>query len=337
MKIRTLIFVLLSLCSVACSSSEVEDALDLAQGLPRKDIDRSRMAINAFANDARFGSAGQQFREVRDELGISRVRILIQWNSGHHPDPASSPEWGFFDSILDALPANMRALLVVTGLPGWMSNSDNWIDGNPRTTFVERWVRPVVRRYGRKGNVEAIQIWNEPNMVENDENQVLGIANNPELYVEMAMRASAVVREIAPGLTIVGTATTAINQNFPSTLDYNRGMRDAGLDIYIDKWGMHYYGKQEERVLQGGGVRDFINGLSLPIWITESGEQGVNNQLAYGETIWPFLVDKMPSIERIYMYQFSEDSPADITYGLKTLDTAFPVSDLYVWFRDGDS
>jgi Glycosyl hydrolase catalytic core len=334
-----LVFSILSsiiLSFVGCNSSDVKDAIDVAEGLTRKDIDRSVLGINAFANDTSFGSPGDQFREVRDTLGITRVRVLIAWNSQQHPDPSQPPFWGFYDDILDSLPDNMRALLVVTGLPQWMNDPANWSEGDPKRTFVERWLTPVIRRYGSRSNVEAIQVWNEPNMLVHPENTTMGFVETPENYVDLLARASNVIRERAPGKLVVSAATTSINQNFPSTLDYNRALRDAGASAFADRWGIHFYGKQIERVVQEGGVQDFVNGLDVPVWITESGEQGINNQLAYGEEVWPFLRDKMPSIERIYIYQFTENTPSDVSYGLRTLDSAFPVSDLYIWLRDGE-
>jgi hypothetical protein len=132
----------------------------------------------------------------------------------------------------------------------------------------------------------------------------------------------------------VTAATTAINQNFPGSLDYNRAMRDAGAQQHADIWGINYYGKQYENLVRPGGVRDFANGLSLPIWVTESGAQGVNTQLAYGEEVWPYLTEQISKIQRIYAYQFTEDSSPDVTYGLRNLSSDRPVSDLYVWLRD---
>jgi len=112
-------------------------------------------------------------------------------------------------------------------------------------------------------------------------------------------------------------------------------MRDAGASEFADVWAIHYYGKQFERVLQNGGVADFVNGLDPRIWVTESNAQGVNEQLGYGEQVWPFLIDEMPAIERIYVYQFTDATGPDQTYGLRNLSGEFPVSDLYIWLRDG--
>ncbi|MBN8549494.1 MAG: hypothetical protein J0M12_09280, partial [Deltaproteobacteria bacterium] len=116
------------------------------------------------------------------------------------------------------------------------------------------------------------------------------------------------------------------------TLDYNRAMRDAGAQAFTDRWAIHYYGKQFENLERG--VKDFLNGLNVAVWVTESGAQGVNSQLAYGEQVWPFLFDKIARLERIYQYQFTEATPSDVTYGMKNLDPNFPVSDLYIFLRD---
>jgi len=326
--------VLVLSCFVACSKSEVEEALEIVEGVPRKTIDTSRLGVNAFVNDNRFGSIRSQFLEVRDTLGLRFVRVLFGWDDNVQPTPGSSPNYSFYDSILNRLPDGMDALVILTGVPSWMSDSANWIDGNPRTTFVERWVRPAVERYGGNGKVVGFQIWNEPNMASDPKNDILGLTSSPENYVEMLAAGFSVIEDVAPARLVLNAATTAISQNFPDTVNYNRGMRDAGAREFVDIWAIHYYGRQFENVVQDGGVRDFLNGLGMTIWVTESGRQGVNEQLPYGEQVWPFIREKIPNIDRIYVYQFAEPTPPGSTFGLRNLSSDFPVSDLYVHLRE---
>jgi len=85
--------------------------------------------------------------------------------------------------------------------------------------------------------------------------------------------------------------------------------------------------------VQKDGVADFLNSLSKPIWITESGIQG-SEQLPYVETVWPFLREKVSGIDRIYYYQYANPGSATNNYGMRTTDAQFPVSDLYVFLRD---
>jgi hypothetical protein len=323
----------LALALTACNSSQLKEAIDIADGVPRKTIDTDILGVNAFANDGRFGSASAQFSEVASTLRLRFVRILVQWDSNIEPSPNQDINFGFYDSLISAIPAGVDALLILNGTPGWMSDEANWIGGDPRRTFVEKWVAPVVSRYGGSSRVIGFQIGNEPNQ-NNQVNRNLGVVDNPGAYVDLLKMSSRVIESIAPAKLVVTAATTAINQNFPASLDYNRAMRDAGAQDYADIWAIHYYGKQYENLVRSGGVRDFANGLSKPIWVTESGAQGVNKQLAYGEEVWPYLREKIPGIQRIYQYQFTEATPPESTYGMRNLSKDMALSDLYIWLRD---
>ena len=331
---RMRLIAIVVLVLAGCSGSSVDDALDLAEGVPRKTIDASRLGVNAFVNDSRFGSIASQFGEVESVLRLNRVRILLAWNEQVQPSPAVDPDFSFYDDIVYQLPPQVEALAVLTGVPSWLHDSSTWDGGSPRVAFVTQWVRRVAARYAGVANLAGFQIWNEPNMPDNNDNHLLELLNSPENYVELLAQASNAVRDNAPGKLVVGAATTAINQNFPDALNYNRAMRDTGASQFLDIWAIHYYGKQFENIVRDGGVRDFVNGLGLPVWVTESGAQGVNSQLPYGEQVWPYLFEQMPPIERVYVYQFTEATPPDITYGLRNLTPGLELSDLYVWLRD---
>jgi hypothetical protein len=333
---RTILLILISLIffiTSSCNSSTVKDAIGIIEGVPRKTIDTSILGINAFVNDSRFGSIPAQFQEVRDVIGIRYVRVLIQWDERVQPVPGGEKDFSFYDAIIDSLPAGVEALVIISGLPSWMSNSANWIDGDARRTFHNQWVRPVVRRYGGKPRVRAFQVWNEPNMISNPQNGILGF-DSPVNYIETLALAHNFIKENAPSKLVVNAATTAINQNYPATLDYNRSMRDAGLFEFIDIFAMHYYGRQFENVVRPGGVASFLNSIPRPIWVTESGSIGVDQQLAYGEQVWPYLTEQISGITRIYIYQFTDNAPLDGNYGLKNLSG---VTDLYIHLRDRKS
>src|SRR5690606_13419152 len=125
----------------ACSSSDIEEALDIAEGVERRPIDTSRIGVNAFVNDRRFGSIGSQFLEVRDTLGLRYVRVLFAWTDGVQPSPQGSKNFSFYDAIVDALPPGVDALVVLASLHSWLGNPGNWREGNPRTNFVDERVR----------------------------------------------------------------------------------------------------------------------------------------------------------------------------------------------------
>jgi hypothetical protein len=333
--ITQLMFSIIVLAGLAsCNSGGISDVIDVGINEPdRKQIDTNNLGVNAFVNDGRFGSISSQFLEVRDTLRLKYVRILFAWSNEVQGSPNTPPNFSFYDDIAASLPPGVEALVVITGIPNWMQDPANWQDGNPRTTFAERWVRPVVTRYATNSRIVGWEIWNEPN-VANFENNTMGFANSPENYVELLARSYSLSKDIVPAKLVLNAATTAINQNYPDSLNYNRGMRDVSAISFTDRWNIHYYGKQYENVVRNGGVADFLNGLTKPIWITETGAQGVNRQLEYAQRVWPFLVEKIPGIERIYQYQFTDATPSDVTYGLKNLSPDFPVSDLYIHLRD---
>ncbi len=331
-------FKLLALISLlfiaACGGSSLSDIIEAIEEPDRKQIDTSIVGVNAFVNDDNFGGKAAQFREIRDTLRLNYVRVLFNWSDSEQATSSSKLNFELYDLIIDALPSNMEALVVLSDLPSWMTSSNNWVGGNPRTTFVQNFVKEVATHYASNPRVVGFQIWNEPNQDINPDNTTLGIADNPENYVEMLGAAFSVIRDVAPGKLVLNAATTAINQDFPETVNYNRKMRDAGAQNFVDKWAIHYYGKQFENVVRNDGIEDFLDGLTKGVWVTESGNQGVNSQLAYVEQVWPYLREKAPNIERFYYYQFAENTPAASTYGLRNLTAGLLLSDLYVWLRD---
>lgn len=301
---------------------------------PRKQIDTSIMGVNAFANDSRFGTIGDQFQEVKNTLRLKYVRVLFAWDDNVQPSPSAAPNFSFYDDIASNLPRGTQAIVVLTGVPSWMNNSQNWVGASPRTTFVKKWVRKVAARYYRNSAIKAYQIWNEPNDSGNAHNELMGIQDSPANYVEMLKQSRKVIRKQKRIKSVVNAATTAINQGYPRALDYNNEMLAAGAENFVDAWAIHYYGSQYENVLRPGGVEDSLTSVTKPIWVTESGAKGINSQLEYVERTWPFLKARIPGIARFYLYQFTDATDAEETYGLKNLTEGFSISDLYIYLRD---
>jgi len=316
----------------SCGSG-VDDLLDLADGVPRKDIDRSKLGTNAFFSEPEFGTVSEQFLEIRDDLKLRYVRALFAWTDSVQPTPSSEPNFGFYDEIAESIPSGVDVIVVLSSLPSWMSNPANWVDGDPRKTFVEKWVIPVSQRYSANSRIIGWQIWNEPNMLANAENTTLGVATQAANYVDMLSLAYLRIKSITPEKLVLNAATTAINQNFPETINYNRAMRDAGAQLVTDRWTIHYYGELFENVARPDGVKDFFRSIDRPVWVTESGQRGTDKQLEYGERAWAFIIDELPNVERIYQYRFVENAPANDTWGLRNA-SAVPLSDLYVYLRD---
>ena len=300
----------------------------------RKPIDVSTTGVNNFFVNPEFGSIDRQYADIQGTLKLKYIRVLLAWTDGVQPSPNASLNYSFYDSILNNIPPGVEVLVVLSHVPNWMTNASNWTSGgDPRRTFVDRWVAPTAKRYANNPRIVGWEIWNEPDHPTLDADVALGLSD-PANYVQMLAQASTVIRDIQPKKLVIGAATESIQQTFPSHLNYNKKMKEFGAEDYVDVWNVHYYGKGYESVVTSNGVADFLNSISRPIWVTETGEQGPNDQLAYVETTWPFLKDKISNIERFYYYQYSGIEPPEQNYGLRTTDPTFPISDLYVFLQN---
>lgn len=324
------LLLLLAMGNLSCTS-EVKDLIDIALDPPsRQPIDRSRTGVNNFFVDREFGSISAQYSEIQRTLGINFVRVLLAWTNEVQPTPNSEPFYGFFDEIIESVPPGVDILVTVVHTPDWMADPANWINGNPRVTWVERWLRPTVQRYAARTGVVAWQVWNEPDNTVVPSDTALELTD-PANYFELLALGSEVIRTTDPTRLIVSAATRSIQQDGGANLNYNRDLQSLGAESLVDIWGVHYYGEQYERVIINGGVADFVNSLRPPVWVTESGQMGPDQQLAYVETTWPFLDEKMPGkIQRFYYYQFGETGPNATNFGLRMNGPVF-ISDLYAF------
>lgn len=329
----TSLLLLMILSVAACS--DAGDLLDLALSPPKREpIQKELVGVNNFFVDREFGTIPEQYNDISKNLGVKFIRVLFAWSNEVQPTQNSAPNFSFYDSILAAAPDDVDILIVIAHTPTWFTNPASWSDPNPRKAWIQQWLEPTVARYGNHPRVVGFEIFNEPDLLILPQDEVLGL-QNPDNYFEMLSESYRTSRRLAPSKLIMMTATTSIQQNFPNTLNYNKRLRDLGADAFTDVWNIHYYSSSFETIVTSNGVGDFLNGIPKPIWVTESGKTGSNEQLPYVETTWPFLKKEIPAIERFYYFQYGETGPAENNFGLRTTDPEFPVSDLYIHLRDG--
>lgn len=288
--------------------------------VPRKPIDLRKIGLNSFANEPIFGSVKSQLAEVKNRLGVRHIRILFAWNNDVQSSPSVATNYAFYDDIANNIPAGVSALVILTGLPTWARTGPD-----PSTAFIERWVKPTVLRYKANARIGAFQLWNEPNDSSNPDNLALTF-QDPNNYLATLAQASSFIKTNAPGKMVVNAATTAIGQNYPKTLNYNKVLLAGGVTNLVDRFAIHYYGDNYHNVILPDGIASTLSAVQIPIWVTESGRQGATKQREYVERAWPFLSKYIPRIERFYLYQFTEGTPAKTTYGLRFRGG---ISDLY--------
>lgn len=320
--------------SMLCSCDSAQNVLEVTIDPPkRKPIDVSRTGVNSFFVNPGFGSIVNQYSDIQNNLRLRYVRVLFAWTDAVQPSPSVEPNFGLYDEIVANAPAGVRLLVVVSHSPSWLSNPANWDNKNPRVTWVNRWLQKVVQRYKGNGKIEGYEVFNEPDVVTLASDTVLQLTD-PANYYEMLSYAAPSVRSIDPGKIVVSAATQSINQQFPARLNYNKSLYSLGAAELVDVWAIHFYSEQYERVVQKNGVEEFLKTVPRPIWVTESGNEGVNNQLAYVEKVWPFLLEHIPNIDRFYYYEYSSQGAPETAFGLRTTSSQFPVSDLYVYLAN---
>jgi len=313
------------------SAGDIADVTDVVVNPPsRKEIDRTKLGVtNFFSNTRTFGSVEEQFRDIKQNLGIRYVRVLIPWTDSLQPAKNSAYNYSAPDAVIRSIPAGVDVLFVLAHTPNWFVNAANRESSNAREAWVEQFLKPTVERYSNVPGVVGFEIFNEPDVVTVPSDQVLELTS-AENYVELLRISYGVIKEINSSKLAVMAATRSIQQNWPASFNYNKALKQAGAANYTDVWNIHYYGKQFEKVVAPDGVADFLKGVGKAIWVTESGIKGPNNQLAYVQTVWPFLDDKISGIQRFYYYEYSSTAAAPESFGMRSNDQAFPVSDLYV-------
>jgi len=318
---------LAALCWVAACGlhGDVSDLGDLIFGSGGK-IPRDKLGVqNEFVSNPK-GDPGSQGNDIRNTLKLRHIRSSFFFDEGYLPSEGATPNFDRFDAIVAATPPDTDLLVVLAYAPQWLANRADWKD-----VFIARYVIPVLDRYGKDGRITGWEIWNEPDGFCNGRVAPPGVLDcSPGDYVDLVRRVAPVVRS-RTSATVVGAATTSINQSYPSHLDYNRDMVGAGLVDLIDVYNFHWYGEQLEK-LTFGGIADFLNSTGKPVWCTESGERGVTNQLGHAQDVFPALDDNVKRLERIYIFTYFDDEGPATTFGLVASDGT--ESDLYQFLRD---
>jgi hypothetical protein len=311
-----------NLLRISCASIFLAFGFDLL--FPKRDLDKRLLGLNAFANEPNFGRVEDQYKEAREVLGIKNFRVLFYWSEDMQPNILAPKFYGFYDDIVRSLPRSEN-IAVVTGLPLWSLNGDSEVI---IARFLNDYLRPTVRRYRRSSKIKYWQIWNEPNNESFRENNVIGVTRAPLKYVDLLRRAKKIVRRLTRRGRVVMGATTSILQNFPETLEYNKALVANDIKEVTHSYAVHFYGENFQNFLLG--VDDFLKDLQLPILVTEIGARGSNDHENYIRGMVPYLKSNYPRMGNFYLYQFTEFTPGNETFGLKHKGG---VSTLYNYLR----
>lgn len=322
--VRTLLLSLLAI--VACDQvhGDVSDLGDLIFGNGGK-IPRDKLGVQDEFVGTPKGGPADQGNDIRNTLGLRHIRSSFFFDEGFLPSEGANPNFARFDAIVAAIPPDVTLLPILAYAPGWLANRADW-----KEVFVNRYVIPVLDRYGTDPRIGGWEIWNEPDGFCNGNVAPPGVLDcSPEDYVDLVARVQPAIRarSTAP---VVAAATTSINQSFPDNFNFNKRMVDDGLLTFVDVYNFHWYGEQLEK-LTFGGIADFLDGTGKPVWCTESGERGSTNQLGHASDVFPVFDDDIKRLERIYIFTYFDGLGPETTYGLVANNGI--ESDLYQYLR----
>ena len=180
-------------------------------------------------------------------LGVTWIKQLFQWGIVQ-PNNQNEWNWETFDRWYSkADTEGIKIIPRLHGAPGWAKTegiNSEWGNRPDLDKFDEfgNFVREFVSRY----QPEYIEIWNEPNLM----NEWTQNGVNPEEYVDLLKVASTAARSVKPDIKIIfgGLASTYTDNNDPHhSMDEFTFLRQSysyepNLGSYYDILGHHPYG-----------------------------------------------------------------------------------------------
>ncbi|HSD86927.1 MAG TPA: hypothetical protein VLB44_05410 [Kofleriaceae bacterium] len=292
------------------------------------------------------------------DLGGQWIRIDLNWDTA---EPAENQwNWAPFDAVIDG--AKARGLKVYATLaytPAWASTGNRRGDGNtndvPVTAKYRAFVEAAVARY--KTKVDVFGTWNEPNLADFFEGSRTEWIDSVYTPAVLGIRAQCPTCTIAgPEVATIGSVygeyvQAALAAQPPTILSAHIYASFPEDDSSAGVTKDSFYNKLEKRRVIGPwsgpiSIREAqiaAGQTSLPVWITETGEQSPVGDAAKLETqrlYYQRVLDAMDSRSwwgGTIFYEMSEEHPngmwPDVHWGiaLRTSDPdATPLDDFQV-------
>ncbi len=205
------------------------------------DLDPSRMGIQIEGNLKQDDWNEAMRRVGSDQLALGWIKIQIPWKDMQPNGPSDTSV--FFNQLLlylqDAKVRHLRTLISIAKAPAWARSTQDQ-DGppdDPQTyaNFITLLLDQL------KGEVDAIEIWNEPNL---SREWTGGLPFSGAGYMQLFNAGYQAIRAYSSSIQIVTAGLAPTGKN-PGTVDdrtYLSQMYAAGLGNYHDiSIGIHPY------------------------------------------------------------------------------------------------
>lgn len=267
-----------------------------------------------------------------DASGVGWIRDEFYWRSGDTSSGYKVPDY-VREYIQYAKDNNLKILMVLDDANSILPRTD---------AEVEKFAKFCGFAAGEfKDDVDAFEIWNEPNLSRIGDNGATG-----EQYTKILKAAYSAVKAANPKATVVGGALTAMN--YPTTdagisgicktgEEFLTEMMTAGAAEYMDAFsfhpytfGVYYYPDETNKMtlMQNVNKVKSILGSNVPIWFSECGYS--NNTFlteadqAIALTRIAAQVKYEPQVERMIVYNYREKgtdvNDAEHNWGIVGID-----------------
>jgi Tol biopolymer transport system component/GH35 family endo-1,4-beta-xylanase len=215
-----------------------------------------------------------------NDLGFDWAKGFVNWATVE-PEPGTF-RWIDPDNIIRAFSdQGVKTLLRVHGTPAWARPVDTHFSYPPDDMAdFANFLTALAIRY--KGQVNAYEIWNEPNLDYEWGNSPA----DPVAYTEMLKTAYMAIKRVDPNALVISGGLATTGKGSPTAygdLQFMEDMYEAGAKGYFDALGSHpyAYGQPPDEVHPGGlslarveeqhRVMVAHDDGDTPIWITEVG------------------------------------------------------------------
>lgn len=318
------------------SDDPIEDRIVLDDP-QRVETTDERICIHTRVTDeVQEGKLLKTFEMVR-ELGAATVIEYLPW--AYVERQRGEYDWSHPDRIIKHIEyQGLRPIIRLGFIPDWLREEygGERVNGNYMTPegmdYFAEFVGAFVARYA--GRVDAIIIWNEPNL--NIEWTATGA--DPIAYTELLRKTYPVAKAANPNVMVLGGALAPTNEpprgaGGWNDIDFLNEMYLAGASDYFDALAAHIYGftmppqaepgvdqlnfrrvemLREVMVSHGDGDKD--------IYITEGGwndhPRWINGvrpaqRIAYTLDAYRYLADNLPYVQAFCLWAFRYPAPTN--------------------------
>ncbi len=203
-------------------------------------LDRTQMGIQVHYNYDTQGWARILDRIAALRVDWIKLQASWKWLQPNRPGEFERNFRLFQQHVQAADQRGLKVLLSIAKAPDWARNVDRNEDGPPDDLNELHWfIHKLIEQVGP--NIDAIELWNEPNL----RREWTGRTINGGSYMELFRVGYNAIREFSPSTTVITAALAPTGNSAGATVNdrtFLRQMYGAGLAAYADvKIGIHPY------------------------------------------------------------------------------------------------